>query len=116
MATPNFSELEQQILQDWKQKDVFKRTLAKPAPKGRFVFFEGPPTANGMPHIGHVETRAFKDIIPRFKTMQGYLVERKAGWDTQGFLARKILRHTASPPLMPKPRNPSGSIRHCGKR
>lgn len=84
MATPNFSELEQQILKDWKQKDVFRRTLAKSSPKGRFVFFEGPPTANGMPHIGHVETRAFKDLIPRYKTMQGFQVERKAGWDTQG--------------------------------
>jgi len=84
MATPNFPELEQQILADWKKHDIFRRSLAKPAPRGRFVFFEGPPTANGMPHIGHVETRAFKDIIPRFKTMQGFQVERKAGWDTQG--------------------------------
>ncbi len=84
MAIPKFPELEEQILKDWRDKQIFKKTLAKPAPKGRFVFFEGPPTANGIPHIGHVETRAFKDIIPRFKTMQGYHVERKAGWDTQG--------------------------------
>lgn len=84
MAIPKFPELEEQVLRDWKERQIFKKTLAKTSPKGRFVFYDGPPTANGMPHIGHVETRAFKDIIPRFKTMQGYSVERKAGWDTQG--------------------------------
>lgn len=84
MAIPKFPELEEQILKDWNEQQIFKKTLEKPSPKGRFVFYDGPPTANGMPHIGHVETRAFKDIIPRFKTMQGYRVERKAGWDTQG--------------------------------
>ncbi|MBI4426741.1 MAG: class I tRNA ligase family protein [Candidatus Kerfeldbacteria bacterium] len=84
MAIPNFVELERDILRQWKDEDVFKKTLGKKSPKGTFVFFEGPPTANGQPHMGHVETRVFKDIIPRFKTMQGYRVERKAGWDTQG--------------------------------
>ena len=84
MAVPNFVELEKEVLKKWKDEDVFKKTLAKDSPKGDFVFFEGPPTANGMPHIGHVETRAFKDLIPRFKTMQGFRVDRKAGWDTQG--------------------------------
>lgn len=84
MAIPKFPELEEQILKDWHDKQIFKKTLAKESPRGRFVFYDGPPTANGIPHIGHVETRAFKDIIPRFKTMQGYHVERKAGWDTQG--------------------------------
>ncbi len=84
MAIPKFPELEEQILKDWKERDIFKKTLQKPSPQGNFVFYDGPPTANGIPHIGHVETRAFKDIIPRFKTMQGYRVERKAGWDTQG--------------------------------
>ncbi len=84
MAIPKFPELEEEILKQWKAKDIFKKTLAKDSPRGRFVFFDGPPTANGIPHIGHVETRAFKDIIPRFKTMQGFHVDRKAGWDTQG--------------------------------
>ncbi|MBI4093326.1 MAG: class I tRNA ligase family protein, partial [Candidatus Kerfeldbacteria bacterium] len=84
MAVPNFVELEKKILKQWKHEDVFANTLKRKAPKGDFVFFEGPPTANGLPHIGHVETRAFKDIIPRFKTLQGFRVERKAGWDTQG--------------------------------
>ncbi len=84
MPIPKFPELEEEILKDWAAKDIFKKTLAKSSPQGNFVFYDGPPTANGIPHIGHVETRAFKDIIPRFKTMQGFHVERKAGWDTQG--------------------------------
>lgn len=84
MAIPKFPELEEGILKRWKEQDIFKKTLAKDSPRGRFVFYDGPPTANGIPHIGHVETRAFKDIIPRFKTMQGFHVDRKAGWDTQG--------------------------------
>ncbi|MFH0829120.1 MAG: class I tRNA ligase family protein [Candidatus Kerfeldbacteria bacterium] len=84
MAVLNIVELEKGVLKQWKDEDVFRKILDKEAPKGDFVFFEGPPTANGMPHIGHVETRAFKDLIPRYKTMQGFHVVRKAGWDTQG--------------------------------
>lgn len=84
MAIPNFPELEEQILQEWRDKNIFEKTLAKSSPQGNFVFYDGPPFANGKPHIGHVETRAFKDIIPRFKTMQGFHVDRKAGWDTHG--------------------------------
>ncbi len=84
MAIPNFSELEQKLLADWQVKEIFKKTLSKEAPQGDFVFFEGPPTANGRPHMGHVETRVFKDVILRYKTMRGFHVERKAGWDTQG--------------------------------
>jgi len=84
MAAPNFPELEEKLLKEWEEKGIFKKTLAKDAPKGDFVFFEGPPTANGKPGIHHVLARAFKDLIPRFKTMQGYRVDRKAGWDTHG--------------------------------
>jgi isoleucyl-tRNA synthetase len=80
----NFPEIEEKILKNWREKDIFNKTLAKASPKGSFVFYEGPPTANGKPGIHHVLARAFKDLIPRFKTMQGYLVERKAGWDTHG--------------------------------
>lgn len=76
--------MEEEVLARWESERVFEHTLTKPAPKGNFVFYEGPPTANGRPGIHHVEARAFKDIIPRFKTMQGYRVERKAGWDTHG--------------------------------
>ncbi len=68
----------------WDKEKIFEKTLAKDSPQGDFVFFEGPPTANGKPGIHHVEARSFKDIIPRFRTMQGYHVARKGGWDTQG--------------------------------
>ncbi|MFA5126752.1 MAG: isoleucine--tRNA ligase [Patescibacteria group bacterium] len=80
----NFSDKEQEILKFWQEHDIFKKSLAKNSPKGNFIFYEGPPTANGRPGIHHVLARAFKDAIPRFRTMQGYYVERKAGWDTHG--------------------------------
>ena len=80
----NFPEKESEILEFWEKEKIFEKTLAKDAPEGEFVFFEGPPTANGKPGIHHVEARAFKDIIPRYKTMQGFHVGRKGGWDTQG--------------------------------
>ena len=80
----NLPEQEKQILEDWEKNNIFKKTLEKEAPKGPFVFFEGPPTANGKPGIHHAEARAFKDCVPRFRTMQGYLVNRKGGWDTHG--------------------------------
>lgn len=79
-----FPELEEKWLAIWRERKIFEKSLAKPAPAGNFVFFEGPPTANGKPGIHHVLARAFKDIIPRYKTMRGFRVERKAGWDTQG--------------------------------
>ncbi len=75
---------EEAILQFWKENNVFEKTLAKDSPAGEFVFFEGPPTANGKPGIHHLEARAFKDAIPRYKTMRGYHVSRKGGWDTHG--------------------------------
>lgn len=75
---------EEQILEFWNAEQIFKKTLEKESPKGEFVFYEGPPTANGRPGIHHVEARSFKDIIPRYKTMQGFHVRRKAGWDTHG--------------------------------
>jgi isoleucyl-tRNA synthetase len=75
---------EKETLEFWEKNNIFKKTLEKDSPKGPFVFFEGPPTANGRPGIHHAEARAYKDVIPRFRTMQGYLVNRKAGWDTHG--------------------------------
>jgi len=78
------SQREEKVLQFWKDNKIFEKTLDKPADKGEFVFYEGPPTANGKPGIHHVEARAFKDAIPRYKTMQGFHVRRKAGWDTHG--------------------------------
>ena len=75
---------EEKQLAFWKERGIFKKSLEKEAPRGEFVFYEGPPTANGRPGIHHLEARAFKDVIPRFKTMQGFRVRRKGGWDTHG--------------------------------
>ncbi len=68
----------------WKQQGIYQKTLAARADAPSFVFYEGPPTANGMPHPGHCLTRAVKDLFPRYRTMRGYRCERKAGWDTHG--------------------------------
>lgn len=75
---------EEEILAFWKENDIFEKSLDKAAPKGDFIFYEGPPTANGRPGVHHIESRSFKDAIPRYKTMRGYRVPRRAGWDTHG--------------------------------
>jgi isoleucyl-tRNA synthetase len=75
---------EEKVLAFWKERGIFEKSLKKPATKGDFVFYEGPPTANGRPGIHHLESRAFKDAVPRYKTMRGYRVARRAGWDTHG--------------------------------
>src|SRR5687768_7309600 len=80
----NFPQQETAVLDLWREAKIYEKSLARPAPQGPFVFFEGPPTANGKPHPGHCLTRAIKDLFPRYKTMRGYLCERKAGWDTHG--------------------------------
>lgn len=80
----NGPELEQRILDFWREHDVFNATLAMSRGRELFTFNEGPPTANGRPGIHHVLARSFKDIYPRYKTMRGYHVPRKAGWDTHG--------------------------------
>jgi isoleucyl-tRNA synthetase len=80
----DFPSEERETLRFWKERGIFQKTLAKPAPRGKFVFYEGPPTANGLPHNGHVLTRVIKDVFPRYKTMRGWNVPRKAGWDTHG--------------------------------
>ncbi len=88
MPKSSHAEREEKIMAFWKEKGIFDKTLNKSqegkAPKGEFVFYEGPPTANGRPGIHHLEARAFKDAIPRYKTMQGFHVRRKGGWDTHG--------------------------------
>ena len=80
----DFPALEERIMEFWDAHEIFKQSLAKDAPKGNWVFYEGPPTANALPHPGHVLTRVIKDCLPRFRTMQGYFVRRQAGWDTHG--------------------------------
>ncbi len=80
----NLPEEEEKVLRFWDENGIFEKSLEKDSPKGNFVFYEGPPTANGHPGIHHVEARSFKDLFCRYKTMQGYYVKRKAGWDTHG--------------------------------
>ncbi|HHW03210.1 MAG TPA: isoleucine--tRNA ligase [Thermoanaerobacterales bacterium] len=82
--TMNFAPIEEKILDFWKQNDIFKKSIESRKDSPDYVFYEGPPTANGMPHAGHVLTRVVKDLIPRYRTMLGYRVDRKAGWDTHG--------------------------------
>ena len=77
-------DLETEVLAFWKSQNTFREGLRLAQGRPEFVFYEGPPTANGTPHNGHVLTRAIKDLIPRYKAMQGFLVNRKAGWDTHG--------------------------------
>ena len=76
--------MEQKVSNLWKDKNIIKKNFDMNKGKKYFVFYDGPPTANGMPHVGHIETRVMKDIIPRYKVMKGYYVPRKAGWDTHG--------------------------------
>ncbi len=76
--------MEKNVAKLWKEKDIIKKNFNKNEGKKYFMFYDGPPTANGMPHVGHIETRVMKDIIPRYKVMKGYYVPRKAGWDTHG--------------------------------
>ncbi|WP_407570618.1 isoleucine--tRNA ligase [Deinococcus altitudinis] len=81
---PSFPKLEEATLAFWREKKVFERSLEQTREGPLFSFYEGPPTANGQPGIHHVQARSFKDLFPRFRTMQGYHVPRKAGWDTHG--------------------------------
>jgi len=75
---------EEALLKVWQEHDVFEKTLEQTQGGPRYVFYEGPPTANGMPHLGHLMPRVYKDLFPRYKTMQGFYVLRKGGWDTHG--------------------------------
>ena len=80
----NFVEREKQVEKFWEDNQIFEKSMKVREGNPSYVFYDGPPTANGKPHIGHVETRVIKDMIPRYRTMKGYMVPRKAGWDTHG--------------------------------
>ena len=79
-----FVGMEHEVAKNWKEKNIIKKNFNMNEGKRYFTFYDGPPTANGKPHVGHIETRVMKDIIPRYKVMKGYKVIRKAGWDTHG--------------------------------
>ena len=80
----NFVEREKKVEQFWKENHIFEKSMENRKEGETYTFYDGPPTANGKPHIGHVLTRVIKDMIPRYRTMKGYMVPRKAGWDTHG--------------------------------
>jgi isoleucyl-tRNA synthetase len=80
----NFVDREKEVLEFWKKNNIFEKSIESREGGPTYTFYDGPPTANGMPHIGHILTRVIKDIIPRYRTMKGYKVLRKAGWDTHG--------------------------------
>jgi len=80
----NFPKIEEEILEFWRENKAFQKSIENRARSKDFVFYEGPPTANGKPGIHHVLSRVFKDAICRYKTMKGFKVLRKAGWDTHG--------------------------------
>ena len=80
----NFVEREKEVEKFWKENDTFRKSMERRKDGPTYTFYDGPPTANGKPHIGHVLTRVIKDMIPRYRTMKGCMVPRKAGWDTHG--------------------------------
>ena len=80
----NFVDREKEVEKFWRENDIFRKSMANRKEGKTYTFYDGPPTANGKPHIGHVLTRVIKDMIPRYRTMKGYMVPRKAGWDTHG--------------------------------
>ncbi|MBO4336624.1 MAG: class I tRNA ligase family protein, partial [Lachnospiraceae bacterium] len=83
-TTLNFVEREKETEKFWSENDIFEKSMKIREGQKTYTFYDGPPTANGKPHIGHVLTRVIKDMIPRYRTMKGYYVPRKAGWDTHG--------------------------------
>src|SRR3989338_2193323 len=82
---------EEEILEFWNKEKIFEKSLEKPAPNGEVVFYDGPPFANGLPHYGHILASTIKDAIPRYRTMRGYSVPRRWGWDCHGLPVENIV-------------------------
>src|SRR3989304_2644403 len=82
---------EEETLAFWKERKIFEKSLQKEAPKGEYVFYDGPPFATGLPHYGHIVASVIKDVVPRFWTMRGYHVPRVWGWDCHGLPIENIL-------------------------
>jgi len=87
----NFPQMEEDVLKFWQDNKTFEKSVDKDAPNGDYVFYDGPPFATGLPHYGHIVASTLKDIIPRYKTMQGYRVERKWGWDCHGLPVENLI-------------------------
>jgi len=86
-----FSQREEEVLAFWNKEKIFEKSLAQPAPKGEYVFYDGPPFANGLPHYGHILASTIKDAIPRYRTMQGWHVARQWGWDCHGLPVENLV-------------------------
>ena len=124
----NFVDREKEVLAFWKEENIFEKSVKKNEGNPEFSFYDGPPTANGKPHIGHILTRVMKDIIPRYKTMKGYHVLRKAGWDitvcpsnlksknNSALTANKKSKNTESSLLSKSARSPFGNTPTSGNR
>ena len=123
----NFVDREKATEKFWEENHIFEKSMEEREGNEIYMFYDGPPTANGKPHIGHVLTRVIKDMIPRYRTMKGYEVPRKAGWDTHGlpvelevsgpwvWTARIRSRSTAWSHLLINVRRVSGNTRACGR-
>lgn len=126
-ANLNFVDREKQIEKFWNDNDIFKKSMEHRKEGETYTFYDGPPTANGKPHIGHVETRTIKDMIPRYQTMKGKFVPRKAGWDTHGLPVelevekllglngKEQIEEYGMEPFIKNVRNPYGNTKECGK-
>jgi isoleucyl-tRNA synthetase len=91
IAKTSHAEREERILAFWKENHIFEKSLTKPSPKGEYIFYDGPPFANGLPHYGHLLAGIIKDVVPRFKTMRGYHVPRRWGWDCHGLPVENLV-------------------------
>ena len=118
----NFVEREKEVEKFWDDENIFQKSMDEKEGCPDYIFYDGPPTANGKPHIGHVLTRVIKDMIPRYRTMKGYMVPRKAGWDTHGLPVEleveKMLGLDRNTVLNHSSRNVKkvyGNTKECGK-
>ena len=123
----NFVAREKEVEKFWEDHEIFQKSIDNRKKAETYTFYDGPPTANGKPHIGHVLTRVIKDMIPRYRTMKGCDLPRKAGWDTHGlpvelevekmlgWTARSRSRNTVSSHLSSTARKAYGSTRACGR-
>ena len=110
----NFVDREKQVEKFWKENKIFEKSMEDRKDDPTYMFYDGPPTANGKPHIGHVLTRVIKDMIPRYRTMKGYMVPRKAGWDTHG-LPVELEVDTVWSHLSSSVKKAYGNTKECGK-
>jgi isoleucyl-tRNA synthetase len=123
----NFVEREKETEKFWRDNDIFRKSMENRKEGPTYTFYDGPPTANGKPHIGHVLTRVIKDMIPRYRTMKGYMVPRKAGWDTHGLPVelevekllgldgKEQIEEYGLDPFIPNVRNLYGNTKECGR-